>query len=79
MLLMPYTFKRKENILFTKIPQVISRSTGPNTGLFVFILMQFSMLTPKISKIFNNFEIFDKFSEKKKENVVSIRYLHGKR
>ncbi len=35
------------------------------------------MLIPKMSTIFNNFDIFEIFFEKKKENVVSIQYLYG--
>ncbi len=35
-------FQWKENVLFMKISQAISRTTGPNIGLFVFILMHFS-------------------------------------
>ena len=37
-----YMFQWKEDILLIKIPQAISRTTGPNIDLFGFILMHFS-------------------------------------
>ncbi len=34
-------FQWKEDVLFMKISQVISRTAGPNIGLFGLILMRF--------------------------------------
>ena len=37
-----YMYQRNEDALFMKIQQAISRTTSPNIGLFVLILMHFS-------------------------------------
>ncbi len=39
LILKMYTFQWRENAFFVKFPQTISRTTAPNIGLFVLILM----------------------------------------
>ena len=51
-----YIFQWKDDVLFIKISNAISRTTGPNIGLFVFI--SFDMLIPRMDTIFaENFQI----------------------
>ncbi len=42
MLFILYPFQQKENAWFKKIQEAILRTTGPNIGMFVLILMHFS-------------------------------------
>ncbi len=44
-----------------KIPQAISRMTGPNIGVFVLILMHFYAANPKYNKDMHFFLIFHKY------------------
>ncbi len=61
-----------------KISQAISRTTGPNKGLFVLILMHFSCWSQiwLFSTIFNNFENWKKFLKKNKD-IVCTRCPRG--
>ena len=36
-----YRFQYREDVLFMQIPQAISRTTGPNIGIFVLNLINF--------------------------------------
>ena len=60
-------FQWKEDVLFGKMLQAISRTTGPNIGLFVFILMHFPIKSSSGEKV--------KKRAKKVQIVFSINYL----
>ena len=51
----------KKKILFMKLAQAISRTTRPNMGLFVLILMHYVCWFQIMVTIFNISEFFEKF------------------
>ena len=65
-----YVFQWKEDGLFMKIPQTISRTTGPNIGLFILMLMHFLYADSKYGHNIGNSDIFEKKYEKMEGAVL---------
>ncbi len=71
-------FYEKTDVLFVKIPQTISRTTGPNIGLFILNLMHFSYWFQIWSQLLRIQNFFFKISWKKnKKLTVSPAFDHG--
>ena len=70
-----YAFQWKEDVLHMKIPQAISRTTGPNTGLFVLILMYFPCWYQICRQDLIILKLLKLFWKKNLQKLVSFVYL----